>query len=75
MNPPPQAIPAAAGHLVRSLTDTGLATHHPTGGLIPADPRVQVVGDLTGGGSFITSSIPGIATQASHTARTLLTGP
>lgn len=74
VNPPPQAIPAAAGHLVRSLTDTGLATRHPAGGLIPADPRVQVVGDLTGGGSFITSSIPGIATQASRTARAFFAG-
>lgn len=75
VNPPPQAVPAAAGHLVRSLMDTGLATRHPAGGLIPADPRVQVIGDLTGGGSFITSSIPAIATQASLTARALLTGP
>ncbi|MEU5959147.1 FAD/NAD(P)-binding protein [Streptomyces sp. NPDC047525] len=73
VNPPPQAVPAAAGPLVRSLVETGLATLHPAGGLIPADPRVHVVGDLTGGGSFITSSVPGIAAQASRTAQALRT--
>ncbi|NGO06285.1 FAD-dependent oxidoreductase [Streptomyces sp. HC44] len=73
VNPPPQAVPAAARHLVRSLVSAGLATLHPSGGLIPADPRVHVVGDLTGGGSFITSSIPGVAAQASRTAQALRT--
>ncbi|MGW7089318.1 FAD/NAD(P)-binding protein [Streptomyces sp. NPDC054871] len=71
VNPPPQAVPAAAERLVRSLVGCGLATLHPAGGLIPADPRVHVVGDLTGGGSFITSSIPGVAAQASRTAQAL----
>jgi uncharacterized NAD(P)/FAD-binding protein YdhS len=71
VNPPPRAVPAAARHLVRSLVGAGLATLHPSGGLIPADPRVHVVGDLTGGGSFITSSIPGVAAQASRTAQAL----
>ncbi|MGW7071433.1 FAD/NAD(P)-binding protein [Streptomyces sp. NPDC054855] len=73
VNPTPQAIPAAAGHLVRSLVGGGLATFHPSGGLIPADPRVHVVGDLTGGGSFITSSIPGVTAQAARTATALRT--
>ncbi|WAZ19221.1 FAD/NAD(P)-binding protein [Streptomyces cinnabarinus] len=71
VNPSAQAVPLAARQLVRSLAGTGLATLHPSGGLIPADPRVHVVGDLTGGGSYITSSIPGIAAQASSTARAL----
>ncbi|MEU5000659.1 hypothetical protein [Streptomyces sp. NPDC021622] len=73
VNPPPQAVPAAARPLVESLVATGLATLHPSGGLTPADPRVHVVGDLAGGGSFITSGIPGVAAQASRTARALRT--
>ncbi|MGW1992973.1 FAD/NAD(P)-binding protein [Embleya sp. NPDC001921] len=71
VNPAPQAVPTAAGQLVRSLVDTGLATLHPAGGLVPVDPHVHVVGDLAGGGSFITSSIPAIAAQASRTAQAL----
>ncbi|MDF4252167.1 FAD/NAD(P)-binding protein [Streptomyces sp. WMMB303] len=71
VNPPPHAIPAPARDLVQSVLGTGLATLHPSGGLIPADPRVHVVGDLTGGGSFITSSIPGVAAQASRVAEAL----
>ncbi|MFB4304146.1 FAD/NAD(P)-binding protein [Actinomadura sp. NTSP31] len=73
VNAPAQAIPGAARHLVRSLMDAGLATLHPSGGVVPADPRVHVVGDLAGGGSFITSSIAGVATQASRTAAALRT--
>ncbi|WP_329375954.1 FAD/NAD(P)-binding protein [Streptomyces sp. NBC_01351] len=71
VNPPAQAVPGAARHLVRSLTRAGLATLHPSGGVLPADPRVHVVGDLAGGGSFITSSIAGVAAQASRTAAAL----
>ncbi|MFC9970352.1 FAD/NAD(P)-binding protein [Spirillospora sp. NPDC127200] len=73
VNPPQPSVPAAARHLVRSLVDNGLATLHPSGGVLPADPRVHVVGDLTGGGSFITSSIPGVAAQASRAAQALRT--
>ncbi|GAA2153414.1 FAD/NAD(P)-binding protein [Actinomadura napierensis] len=73
VNAPPQAVPGAARHLVRSLMDAGLATLHPSGGMVPADPRVHVVGDLAGGGSFITSSIAGVAAQASRTAAALRT--
>ncbi|MEV0115580.1 FAD/NAD(P)-binding protein [Streptomyces sp. NPDC050844] len=73
VNPPPQAVPAAARPLVESLVTAGLATLHPSGGLTAADPRVHVVGDLAGGGSFITSSVPGVAAQASHTVRALRT--
>jgi uncharacterized NAD(P)/FAD-binding protein YdhS len=73
VNPPPQAVPVAARHLSRSLVAAGLATLHPSGGLIPSDPRVHVVGDLTGGGSFITSSIPGVAAQAFRAAQALRT--
>ncbi|MEV0252716.1 FAD/NAD(P)-binding protein [Streptomyces sp. NPDC050732] len=75
VNPPPQAIPATARHLVDSLVATGLATPHPAGGLVPADPRVHVVGDLAGGGPFITSGIPGIAAQSSRTAHALCARP
>ncbi|MDT0343466.1 FAD/NAD(P)-binding protein [Streptomyces litchfieldiae] len=73
VNPSPQATPRTARHLVRSLVTEGLATPHPAGGLLPAHPRVHVIGDLTGGGSFITPSIPGIAAQAARTARALRT--
>ncbi|GAA5176599.1 FAD/NAD(P)-binding domain-containing protein [Pseudonocardia eucalypti] len=73
VNPPPRTIPAAAQDLARSLVDAGLATAHPAGGLVPADPRVHVVGDLGGGRSFITSSIPGVAAQAALTAKALTT--
>jgi uncharacterized NAD(P)/FAD-binding protein YdhS len=64
VNPPPRAIPRAAGQLVTSLLADGSAELHPSGGLVPADPRLHVVGDFAGGGPFLTSSIPGIAAQA-----------
>ncbi|MFD6436658.1 FAD/NAD(P)-binding protein [Streptomyces venezuelae] len=73
VNPAPQSIPVGARHLVASLVDTGLGTPHPAGGLLPADPRLHVVGDLSGGGSFIASSIPGVAAQASRAAQALRT--
>ncbi|PZG29961.1 hypothetical protein C1I98_31540 [Spongiactinospora gelatinilytica] len=73
VNPPPQAVPRAAGELVASLVSGGLAAFHPAGGVVPADPRVQVAGDLAGGGPFITSGIPGIAAQAARTADAMLT--
>ncbi|WP_344535221.1 FAD/NAD(P)-binding protein [Streptomyces albiaxialis] len=69
VNPPPQTVPAAARELVRALAVAGLATVHPSGGLLPADPRVQVVGDLTGGGPFLTASVPGVTVQAAAAAR------
>ncbi|GAA3309970.1 hypothetical protein GCM10020295_75840 [Streptomyces cinereospinus] len=78
VNAPPQAVPARARDLVRSLTGAGLATLHPSGGLVPADPRVHVVGDLTGGGSYVTSSIAGVAALAGRAAKAAplgLTGP
>ncbi|MBQ1122742.1 FAD/NAD(P)-binding protein [Streptomyces sp. B15] len=71
VNPQPQAISAAAEELVRSLADSGLATLHPSGGLNLADQHLHIVGDLTGGASFITSSIAGLAAQASRTAQAL----
>ncbi|MEV8318394.1 FAD/NAD(P)-binding protein [Streptomyces sp. NPDC059900] len=72
VNPAPQSVPDAARRLVRSLTGAGLATLHPGGGLVSADPRLHVVGDLAGGGSFITASIPGVAAQAKRAAQALL---
>ncbi|MYS86278.1 FAD/NAD(P)-binding protein [Embleya scabrispora] len=72
VNAPAQAVPYAARDLIRSLSATGLAVRHPSGGVVPADPRVHVVGDLAGG-SFITSSIAGVAAQASRTAVALRT--
>ena len=71
VNPPPQAIPAAARATVGSLVAAGLAGFHPDGGMTPAEPRIQVVGDLLGGGSIITSGISGVAAQAARAARAL----
>ncbi|MFG3437291.1 FAD/NAD(P)-binding protein [Nonomuraea sp. NPDC047897] len=72
VNPPPQAVPWAAEPLVGSLLAGGLAALHPSGGLVPADPRLHVVGDLAGGGPFITSSIPGVAGRAARAVHGLL---
>ncbi|MFD0417477.1 FAD/NAD(P)-binding protein [Streptomyces sp. NPDC127108] len=72
VNPPPQAIPRAAGPLVTALLADGSAKLHPAGGLVPADPRLHVVGDLAGGGSFLTSSIPGLAAQAARAAHAIV---
>jgi uncharacterized NAD(P)/FAD-binding protein YdhS len=71
VNPPPQAVPGAAEPLVTALLAEGLAALHPAGGLVPADPRLHVLGDLAGGGSFITSSIPGLAARAARLAGAL----
>ncbi|GAA2149088.1 FAD/NAD(P)-binding protein [Glycomyces algeriensis] len=75
VNPLPQAVPRGAASLIESLIAEELAAPHPSGGLDPADPRVHVVGDLAGGGPFITSSIPGIAAQAASAVGAMLTGP
>ncbi|MFB4273709.1 hypothetical protein ACBJ59_00325 [Nonomuraea sp. MTCD27] len=72
VNPPPRSVPPAAASLAGSLVAGGLAAPHPAGGLVPADPRLHVVGDLAGGGSFITASIPGVAAQAALAARAAL---
>ncbi|MET9343179.1 FAD/NAD(P)-binding protein [Nonomuraea sp. NPDC003804] len=72
VNPPPQAVPRAAEPLVTCLLADGLATLHPSGGLVPADPRLHVVGDLAGGGPFITSGIPGVAAAGARTISGLL---
>ncbi|WP_447034703.1 FAD/NAD(P)-binding protein [Streptomyces sp. DSM 118878] len=72
VNPPPRAIPRGAGQLVTALLADGSAEPHPAGGLVPVDPRLHVVGDLAGGGPFITSSIAGIAAQAARAARTIV---
>lgn len=74
VNPPPQAVPDAAQGLVGSLVAAGVAARHPSGGVVPADPRVHVVGDMAGGGSFITSSIAGVAAQVFRTAQALRAG-
>jgi uncharacterized NAD(P)/FAD-binding protein YdhS len=75
VNPPPHAVPASAAGLVDDLVGMGVATRHPSGGLLPADPRLHVVGDLAGGGPFLTSSIPGLAVQGAAAARAVLAGP
>ncbi|MCB8901386.1 MULTISPECIES: FAD/NAD(P)-binding protein [unclassified Streptomyces] len=72
VNPLPRAIPRTAGSLVTALLADGSAELHPAGGLVPADPRLHVVGDLAGGGPFITSSIAGIAAQAAGAAQTIV---
>ncbi|WP_407839044.1 FAD/NAD(P)-binding protein [Streptomyces sp. DSM 116496] len=73
VNPPPRAIPRAAGLLVTALMADGAAELHPAGGLAAADPRLHVVGDLAGGGPFITSSIAGVDAQANLAAQRLRT--
>ncbi|MBC9711248.1 FAD/NAD(P)-binding protein [Streptomyces sp. TRM66268-LWL] len=72
VNPPPRAVPRAAAPLVTALLADGSAELHPAGGLVPADPSLHVVGDLCGGGPFITSSIAGIAAQAARAAQAIL---
>jgi uncharacterized NAD(P)/FAD-binding protein YdhS len=72
VNPPPHAVPRSAAGLVGALVGMEVAARHPAGGLVPADARVHVVGDLAGGGSFITSSIPAIAGQGAAAARAIL---
>lgn len=68
VNPPPGAVPRGAESLVGSLVAGGLATTHTDGGLLAVDPRLDVVGDFAGGGSFITSGIAGIAAQGARAA-------
>ncbi|WP_232661813.1 FAD/NAD(P)-binding protein [Pseudonocardia sp. TRM90224] len=75
VNPPPRSVPQGARQLVDSLLADGAAEPHPSGGLVALDPRLHVVGDLAGGGSFITSSIPGVAAQAAGAARAIVDGP
>ncbi|SCK55353.1 hypothetical protein YW7DRAFT_05109 [Streptomyces sp. AmelKG-E11A] len=72
VNPPPRAIPRGAGQLVTALLADGSAELHPAGGLAPCDPRLHVVGDLAGGGPFITSSIAGVAARAARAAQTIV---
>ncbi|MFI6523182.1 FAD/NAD(P)-binding protein [Streptomyces uncialis] len=72
VNPAPRAIPRGAGHLVTALLADGSAELHPAGGLVPGDPRLHVVGDLAGGGPFITSSIAGTAARAARAAQTIV---
>ncbi|MCO1580725.1 FAD/NAD(P)-binding protein [Crossiella sp. SN42] len=74
VNPPPHAVPQAAESLVTSLLAAGLAQPHPAGGLVPADPRLRVIGDLAGGGPYLTAGIPGIAAQGARAATMAGTG-
>ncbi|MBO2449823.1 FAD/NAD(P)-binding protein [Actinomadura barringtoniae] len=71
VNPPPHSIPGGAAELAASLVDERLAAPYPSGGLVPADPRVHIVGDLAGDGPFITSGIPGVAAQGAAAARAI----
>ncbi|WUH99613.1 FAD/NAD(P)-binding protein [Spirillospora sp. NBC_00431] len=82
VNPPSHAVPRAAEQLVSSLLGQG-AAQHPDGGLVidpgtgrivvggRPDPRLHVVGDLAGGGPFLTSGIPGVAAQANRAAQSI----
>lgn len=72
VNPAPHAIARTAAELVDSLLADGTARPQRSGGLVPTDPRLHMVGDLAGG-SFITPSIPGIAAQAAEVAKQLTT--
>ncbi|MEV0222598.1 FAD/NAD(P)-binding protein [Streptomyces sp. NPDC050704] len=73
VNPPPRAIPDAARQLVTSLLADGSAELHPSGGLVPVDPRLHVIGDFAGDGPFITSSIAGTAARAAAAAQAIIT--
>ncbi|WP_242902797.1 FAD/NAD(P)-binding protein [Actinomadura terrae] len=68
VNPPPHALPQDASALVTTLVEGGMAARYPAGGIVASDPRVHIVGDLAGDGSFITSGIPGVAAQAAAAA-------
>ncbi|MFC5747359.1 FAD/NAD(P)-binding protein [Actinomadura rugatobispora] len=82
VNPPPHAVPRTAEPLVTALLAAGAALD-PSGGLRTdpstgrllvggrPDPRVHVVGDLAGGGSFVTSGIPAVAARAHLAAASL----
>lgn len=72
VNPPPRAIPRGAEQLVTALLADGSVELHPAGGLVPRAPRLHVVGDLAGGGPFITSSIAGTAAQAARAAEAIV---
>lgn len=84
VNPSPHSIPESASALITSMLAAGAAEFHPDGGLNVepatgrlvvsgrADPRLYAVGDLAGGGLFITTSIPGLAGRAEATARAIL---
>ncbi|SCG53379.1 Uncharacterized NAD(P)/FAD-binding protein YdhS [Micromonospora echinaurantiaca] len=84
INPPPHSIPESAHALIASMLTAGTAELHPDGGLNVepttgrlvasghVDPHWYAVGDLAGGGSFITTSIPGLVARAEATARAIV---
>lgn len=86
VNPPPHSIPESTSALVSSMLAGGAAELHADGGLNvepatgrltvsgQADPQLYAVGDLAGGGMFITTSIPGLAACAEAAARAILAG-
>ncbi|RFU42898.1 hypothetical protein DZF91_04065 [Actinomadura logoneensis] len=74
VNPPPGSVPAPAAELVAAMLAGRLAARHPDGGIVPADPRVHVVGDLRGGRPFLTGGIPDVAGAAARAARALMRG-
>jgi uncharacterized NAD(P)/FAD-binding protein YdhS len=73
--------------LTAALVNQGLARPHPYGGLTvgeghvliaadgTADPRIRVIGNLTAGTFYYTSSMEMVARQAERTARILTCGP
>ncbi|WP_433329041.1 FAD/NAD(P)-binding protein [Spirillospora sp. CA-294931] len=71
VNPPPHSIPQGAEPLVSALLDAG-ASLHDSGGLVTG-PDHPIIGDLAGGGFFLTTSIPGLAARG-HTVATSLRG-
>ncbi|WP_344954593.1 FAD/NAD(P)-binding protein [Actinomadura miaoliensis] len=72
VNPPPHAIGQDAAALVAALVAEGLVAPCPSGGVLAADARVRIVGDLAGDGPFVTSGIPGVAAQGAAAARAVL---
>ncbi|MER7173099.1 FAD/NAD(P)-binding protein [Streptomyces mesophilus] len=72
VNPPLGAVPQAAEPLIAGLLADSAAELHPAGGLVVTAPHLHVVGDLAGGGPFITSSIAGMAAQAARAAQAIV---
>lgn len=76
VSPPGHRVPPAAEALITSLTERGLATRHPRGGVSVTratsglsvegvtDKQLYALGDLTSGSLFFTFGIPSLVDRA-----------
>ncbi|MDN3263510.1 hypothetical protein QWJ26_27595 [Streptomyces sp. CSDS2] len=64
VNAAPHSAPSTAAPLFSALVASGVAGYDGTGGLVSASPTVHTLGDFTGGGLFITSSMAGLVARA-----------